>query len=102
VEHEIRLRVRRSGQVETIRVALPEGETLLQAAQLAGLPIASACNGASLCARCGLEILQGENHLPPESEEEARTKARNRIEPGLRLACQATPTGSVEATARYW
>lgn len=74
----------------------------MEAAQRAGLPIASACSGGSLCARCGLQILRGEEHLPPESEQERKIKTRNRIESDLRLACQSHPTGPMEVTTRYW
>lgn len=74
----------------------------MDAVRRAGLPIASACGGDSLCARCGLEILAGREHVSVESAHETEVKRSNRIEPGLRLACLARVEGPVEVTASYW
>ena len=76
--------------------------TLLQATLAAGLPVASACGENGACARCGLEIVEGADSLEPESEREARIKARNRIDPELRLACRVRPKGDVTVRAQYW
>ena len=76
--------------------------TLLQATLAAGLPVASACSENGACARCGLEIIAGADSLEPESEREARIKARNRIDPELRLACRVRPKGDVTVRAQYW
>lgn len=100
--HEIRLERRRERDRETLTVQLTDGESLMEAARLAGLPIAAACGGERLCARCGLRILAGSERLSPQSDEEREVMERNRIDPALRLACQAIPTGPVVATATYW
>lgn len=76
--------------------------TLLQATLAAGLPLASACSENGACARCGLEIVEGADSLEPESEREARIKARNRIDPALRLACRVRPKGNLTVRAQYW
>ena len=76
--------------------------TLLQATLAAGLPVASACSENGACARCGLEIVEGADSLEPESEREARIKARNRIDPELRLACRVRPQGNLTVRAQYW
>lgn len=78
------------------------GPTLLEATRLAGLPIASACGEAGACARCGLEIVAGAEGLEPEGERERRIKARNRIDPGLRLACRVRPRADLTVRATYW
>ena len=67
-----------------------------------GLPVASACGADRICGRCGLEIVEGGENLAPESERERRVKARNRVEPGLRLACFVEVTQDLVVTARYW
>ncbi len=100
MQHRIRLRRRAAGEV--VSTWLADGGTLMDAVRAAGLPIASACDGDQLCARCGLEVLTGGDNLAPETAAEREVKARNRIDPSLRLACQVRPTGPVEATARYW
>lgn len=83
-------------------VLIEAGTTLHEAVRRAGLPIANACGAGGLCARCGLEILTGEDHLSPETPSEQRVKQRNRIDPVLRLACHTQVDGDVEVTATYW
>jgi len=86
----------------TVTTRADEGETLLDAALAAGLPIASACSGIALCARCGLSILAGAAALDPEREDERLQKQRNRIPAEQRLACRAGIHGAVTVTAAYW
>lgn len=102
MRHEVELRRRRDGQVEGVRVEVRDGATLIAAAHRAGLPVANACGGHSLCARCGLQVIEGAEHLSEEGSHERRAKAANRIPEGQRLACQARISGPVVATASYW
>ena len=81
---------------------VPEGATLLEAAQAAGLPIARACSGQGLCGRCDLEILSGLASLSPEAADEREARQRVRLPASCRLACRARVHGSVLATASYW
>ncbi|MFP6655583.1 MAG: 2Fe-2S iron-sulfur cluster-binding protein [Myxococcota bacterium] len=76
--------------------------TLLEATRAVDLPIASACGENGACARCGLDILEGQENLEPESERERNIKQRNRIDPHLRLACRVRPTGNLTVRAPYW
>ena len=78
------------------------GASLLEAARQAGLPIASACGGESLCGRCGVSVLAGAGALSPEDEPEARAKRRNRVPAERRLACRAAVSSDLEITASYW
>jgi adenylate cyclase len=84
----------------TLRVT--PGTNLLEATRAAGLPIAQACSGESLCARCAVLVLRGGAGIPPETEQERQAKRRNRVAPQLRLACQLVPIADVEVTASYW
>jgi ferredoxin len=84
------------------QIGVPRGTTLLEAARSAGLPVASACGADAICARCGLDILQGGQALPPESTRETRIKAANRIAPHLRLACCIELECDLVVTAPYW
>jgi len=84
------------------RVQVPAGTSLLEAARLAALPLASACAAAGVCGRCGLTILEGAAALPPESAAERELKLRNRVDPELRLACHVLASNDVVATAPYW
>ena len=78
------------------------GTSLLEAAREAGLPVAQTCTGEGICARCGMEILEGGADLAPESARETRAKARNRIDAGLRLACLVQADRDLTVTAPYW
>lgn len=83
-------------------VRVPAGTTLLDAAQQAGLPMASACGADGICGRCGVTLLSGGESVSPETDNEAEVKRRNRIESSQRLACRAAVAGAVEITASYW
>lgn len=85
-----------------LSVRVPAGTTLLEAARSADLPVASACGAVAVCARCGLQVLEGRETLEEESEREVRIKARNRIDPELRLACQIPLHNDLVVTAPYW
>ena len=98
----MQLQRRRKGRIETLTAEVPDGTSLWDAARALGLPVASACNGSALCGRCGLEPLEGASALSQETEIERLAKERGRIEPELRLSCQARVQGDVTATARYW
>ena len=89
---------RPSGQ----RIRVAHGTSLLEAARLAGLPMASACGADGVCGRCGVEVLAGAGGLSPEQPAEAQVKRRNRIAAEERLACRARLAGDVEITASYW
>jgi Na+-transporting NADH:ubiquinone oxidoreductase subunit F len=94
------VRLRTSAREYT--VAVDDGATLLSAALGAGLPVARACGGGGLCARCGLRVLEGGAELSPEAADEAEAKGRNRVPGELRLSCRATVHGPLEVTAEYW
>ena len=83
-------------------VEVPVGTTLHAAVLQAGLPIASACGGDGLCARCGVEILEGGDAVSAETDAERDAKHRNRIDAALRLACRARVEGDLVVTAAYW
>ncbi|HKE13168.1 MAG TPA: 2Fe-2S iron-sulfur cluster-binding protein [Myxococcota bacterium] len=84
----------------TLRVA--PGTNLLEAARAAGLPIAQACSGEGLCARCVVRVLRGGRGVSTETARESEAKRRNRVAPELRLACQVVPSADVDVTASYW
>ena len=83
-------------------VRVPGGTTLAEAAREAGLPIATPCRESGLCARCGLEILEGGEGVAKESSDEREAKRRNRVATHLRLACRLELAGDLVVTAPYW
>ena len=84
----------------SVRVA--PGTSLLEAAREAGLPVAQTCTGEGICARCGMQVLEGGADLDEESPREAKAKARNRIDPRLRLSCLLLADRDLTVTAPYW
>ena len=84
----------------SIRVAA--GTTILEAARMAGAPLASGCGAGGTCARCGVRIVAGADSIKPEDIEERRVKMHNRIDPGLRLACRVAAIADLEVTTTYW
>ena len=102
MQHTVSFVRRVGGDRVTLTARVYDGVTLLEATQRAGLPIASACSGVALCARCGLSVLAGDAALDPERDDERGQKARNRIPAEQRLACRAGVHGDVTVTAAYW
>jgi adenylate cyclase len=95
---EFTVRFLPSGRVARV----PAGTTLLQAARQAELPVASGCGENHLCALCGLEIVEGSETLPPESDEELKIKQLNRVDAKLRLSCHLEVVGDLVVSAQYW
>jgi len=84
-------------------VRVPPGTSLHAAIRRAGLPIASGCGADGICGRCAVAVRSDAGRLSLETNEEARTKRSNRIDPGDRLACHARlEEGEVSVTASYW
>ncbi len=83
-------------------VSVPAGTSLLDAVRLAGLPIAMGCSGGGACGRCGLRVLTGPIDSPDDGRTESRVRARNRIDPDLRLACLLAVSADMTVTAPYW
>jgi ferredoxin, 2Fe-2S len=83
-------------------IRVPSGTLLIDAVRSADLPIASSCRGDGLCGRCGVAVLGGPGAIDAEQSAETRAKQRNRIDPGLRLACQVRVCADLCVTAPYW
>ena len=83
-----------------VLLEVPKGTRLIDAVREAGLPIARACGDDLVCAKCGVRVVSG--RVARESAVERRAKARNRVAPGLRLACALRVQGDLVLTAEYW
>ena len=70
------------------------GQTLLQAAQSAGVGLASVCGGIGTCEECRVRLASGKL-TPPTLVEEA-VFSKSELSAGLRLACQAEPLSDVK------
>ncbi|HRJ79440.1 MAG TPA: 2Fe-2S iron-sulfur cluster-binding protein [Planctomycetota bacterium] len=77
-------------------VEVPAGCSILEALEMAGVNIMHACGGNCICGTCNVEVLAGRAHLaPPAEAERLILKKLKRQGPGVRLTCQAHPTGDV-------
>ncbi len=70
------------------RVDAAPGQTLLNAAQAAGIELVAVCGGGGTCGTCRVRLAQGHLSAPGPDEEFLLTPAER--DAGLRLACQAT------------
>jgi uncharacterized 2Fe-2S/4Fe-4S cluster protein (DUF4445 family) len=70
------------------------GQTLLEAAQSAGVGLASVCGGVGTCEECRVRLASGKLTPPTLVEEAVLSKAD--LSAGVRLACQAEPLSDVK------
>ncbi len=71
------------------------GETVLEAALRAGIPMANACGGHARCSTCRIWLLPGQGERLPLTAAEAELKERLGLSEGIRLACQLRPDGPI-------
>ena len=65
------------------------------------IPVASSCGGDGICGKCRMKVL-ATAQLPPPSELERNTLAKNKAEPGERLSCQLHIDQSAMLETTYW
>jgi len=75
---------------------------LMDAVQLAGLPLGQSCNAVALCGFCRVQILDGFANLTPPYAEEKKVLASLHAGDHERLACCARINGPVTVTTDYW
>ena len=73
------------------RVRVPVEATLLEAAKVAGVDLASSCGGDGLCGKCRVIVRQGNVTAGPTS-----LLSREEIRKGYVVACQTKVVGDVE------
>jgi adenylate cyclase len=71
------------------------GATLLETSRAARIPHASVCGGRGRCTTCCVLVLEGAESLPKPNGVERAALERIAAPPGVRLACQIRPTGSL-------
>jgi uncharacterized 2Fe-2S/4Fe-4S cluster protein (DUF4445 family) len=76
------------------RTKIRQGQTLLDAAQSAGVGLASVCGGVGTCEECRVRLASGKLTSPTLVEEAALSAAD--LAAGYRLACQAEPLSDVK------
>ena len=80
-----------------VTIDVPEGETIMAAAQNEGYYWPTTCGGEGRCTTCTCVVLRGMEHLSPRGRSEERVLAEERgasiLERPVRLACQARVQG---------
>jgi len=82
------------------RLDVKAGLTLLEISRMNHVPHASLCGGHGRCGSCQVRIVEGAENLPPVTRDEAKTLARFRATPDVRLACQIIPVKGVLSIER--
>lgn len=80
--------------VQEGRVPVLEGQSLLEASQIAGIPLLHACGGHARCSTCRVLILEGGDSLTPPKEHEKQLGDQMCFPPNVRLACQIRVQGN--------
>ena len=75
------------------RVPCKSGETILEAAQRAGIVLNATCGGEGVCGRCIVRVIDGQ--VAPANLTEEAELGEEQVEQGWRLACQAEVLGDV-------
>lgn len=83
---------------DEVSIPLVEGDTLLEMAVEAGLPIAHLCGGRARCSTCRIRVIDGLDALEDRTEAEAAMAERLDFPDEVRLACQTRAGGDV----RFW
>ncbi len=83
-----------------IELEVPEGATIMAAAEAQGYYWPTTCGGEGRCTTCACLIIDGMANLSPRGRSEERVLASERgakvLEQPIRLACQAQVFGDVE------
>ncbi|WP_413289101.1 2Fe-2S iron-sulfur cluster-binding protein [Bdellovibrio sp. HCB337] len=83
-------------------IHVEEGANLMKSLLAAGLPVASSCNSDGVCAKCGIRIIEGMEHLSEPNSTELFLKEKNNIRKEFRISCQTQVLGDILIDAGYW
>lgn len=75
------------------RVTVSSGDTILKAAQLAGIDLVAICGGVGICGSCRVRLIAG--RLSPVTAAERKVLKPEQLSDGFRLACKASPLTDV-------
>lgn len=87
---------------QEIRVDVPTGTLLFDAACRAGFPVASSCSSSAVCGKCVMKVSEGSQNLSPVSGHERVLLERDKRKPEERVSCMARVLGDCAVTTGYW
>ncbi|MBI3184978.1 MAG: 2Fe-2S iron-sulfur cluster binding domain-containing protein [Myxococcales bacterium] len=83
-------KVRFKSPLDDVEVEVPEGTTLLEAAELCGAKLGHACGGVCACSTCHVWVKSGLSSLSEQEDAELdRLDQAFDVRPSSRLGCQA-------------
>lgn len=85
------------------RFTVADGESVMAAAERAGLYWPTVCHGRAECSRCRMVVEAGAEHVSAMQQAERQTLLRLRGRRGVdreRLACQTRTTGPIQVRRR--
>jgi 2Fe-2S ferredoxin len=83
-------RVRFRSPFEEVVIEVPEGTSILEAAEKAGATVGHACGGVCACSTCHVWVRKGLDSLSDQEDDEAdRLDQAFDVRPYSRLACQS-------------
>jgi len=84
-------------------VAVAEAQSLFEALRQAEQPIASSCDGAAVCGRCVVSVLDGAQSLSAMDAVERAVLRNEAAHEHQRLACQSFALGpGIVLSTDYW
>jgi ferredoxin, 2Fe-2S len=76
--------------LDDVAIEVPEGTTLLEAAEACGARVGHSCGGVCACSTCHVWVKEGLESLSEQSDKELdRLDQAFDVRPSSRLACQA-------------
>lgn len=75
-------------------VKIDEGQSILTASLLAGIPHYHACGGKGKCSTCRVLVRDGADFLSPPNRKEQKLQKQIAFPPNVRLACQTFINGA--------
>lgn len=87
---------------QEIRVDVPTGTLLFDAACRAGFPVASSCSSSAVCGKCVMAVSEGSQNLSSVSDHERVLLERDKRKPEERVSCMARVLGDCAVTTGYW
>jgi len=81
---------------ESQQIEMLEGETILQTALRANVPLTHMCGGVARCSTCRVHVMEGLENCQPRTAQEQDVAEILKFPPEIRLACQTTVKGPVK------
>ena len=75
-------------------IKVGEGQTILDASLAAGIPHYHACGGNAKCSTCRILVIEGIDHITPQTEAEKALQKILFFPSNVRLACQSYVNGA--------